>query len=136
MNVPILIVDDYTAMLRLLRRMLQDLGFRYIDQASDGRAALAKLRENPYRLIISDLNMEPMSGLELLREVRDDDRLKSLPFIMVTAAGETDQVTAAKKAGVSDYIVKPFTTETVQKKIAGALGERRELPGASWIVAK
>lgn len=126
---PIMVVDDYVAMSRLLRKILQGLGFTEIDQAKDGSSALAKLREKPYGLVVSDLRMEPMSGLALLREIRGDAALKRIPFIMVTASGESDQVIAAKKAGVSDYIVKPFTAQTVQRKLEAVFGETF---GPSW----
>lgn len=122
MQTPILIVDDYLAMLRLLRRVLQVIGFTQIDQANSGSSALQKLRKNAYGLIISDFNMEPMSGLELIKETRADHRLQCLPFIMLTASTERDKVLAAKENGVTGYIIKPFTTETVQRKLASILG--------------
>lgn len=132
MEIPVLIVDDYPEMLRLLRRVLQALGFTRIDQATNGSAALAKLRESAFCLVISDLNMEPMSGLELLREVRSDSKLQSLPFIMLTAANESEKVIAAKEGGVTDYIVKPFTTDTVQRKLAVLFGHPPESCEPVW----
>jgi two-component system, chemotaxis family, chemotaxis protein CheY len=120
-GLPILVVDDYAAMRRIIRTLLVKIGFTNIEFAENGASALAKLRESPYALIISDSKMEPMSGLELLREVRRDERLKSIPFIMVTGAVDADGFAAAKKTGVSDYIVKPFTAETLRKKLTGVL---------------
>ena len=99
-NMPVLIVDDYKTMLRIVRNLLRQLGFVNIDEATDGSMALQMLREGNYGLVISDWNMEPMTGLQLLREVRSDDRLKPLPFIMVTAESKSENVVAAKQAGV------------------------------------
>ena len=120
-NMPILIVDDYKTMLRIVRNLLKQIGFENVDEATDGSAALAKLREKDYELIISDWNMEPMTGLELLKEVRADDRLKATPFIMITAESKTENVVEAKKAGVNNYIVKPFNAETLRAKLANVL---------------
>jgi len=123
-NMRILIVDDYKTMLRIIRNLLRQLGFNNIDEATDGSMALQVLRSgNTYGLVISDWNMEPMTGLQLLREVRADPHLKSLPFIMVTAESKTENVIAAKQAGVSNYIVKPFNAETLRTKMASVLGE-------------
>ena len=120
---PILIVDDYKTMLRIIRNLLKQLGFNNVDEASDGAEALNKLRAKSYGLIISDWNMEPMTGYELLKEVRADEILKKTPFIMVTAESKTDNVIAAKKAGVNNYIVKPFNAATLKQKLAAVLGE-------------
>ncbi len=117
-NMKILIVDDYKTMLRVIGNLLRQLEFSHIDEALDGSEALAKLRQGKYDLVISDWNMEPMSGIDLLKEVRADDKLKALPFIMITAESKTDNVIAAKQAGVSNYIVKPFNAETLGKKLA------------------
>ncbi len=119
----VLIVDDYKTMLRIIRNLLRQLGFSDIDEATDGTAALERLRQKEYGLIISDWNMEPMNGLELLREVRSDARLKHIPFIMVTAESKTENVMAAKQAGVSNYIVKPFNAETLKAKLTSVLGQ-------------
>ena len=119
----ILIVDDYKTMLRIVRNLLKQLGFENVDEATDGTAALQMLREREYGLVISDWNMEPMTGLQLLREVRSDDNLKALPFIMVTAESKSENVVAAKEAGVSNYIVKPFNAETLKSKISSVLGD-------------
>lgn len=123
LSTPILVVDDYQTMIRILRNLLKQIGFKDVDDATDGTAALAKLREKKYGLVISDWNMEPMTGYELLQRVRADENLSNLPFIMVTAEAKTENVIAAKKAGVSNYIVKPFNAQTLQAKIASVLGE-------------
>ncbi|MCF8473192.1 MAG: response regulator [Emcibacter sp.] len=120
---PILIVDDYKTMLRIIRNLLKQLGFDNVDEASDGSEALNKMRSKSYSLIISDWNMEPMTGYELLKEVRADEILKKTPFIMVTAESKTDNVIAAKKAGVNNYIVKPFNAATLKQKLSSVLGE-------------
>ena len=122
-NLPILIVDDYKTMLRIIRNLLKQIGFTNVDEATDGTAALQKLREGKFKLVISDWNMEPMTGIELLREVRDDASLKNIPFIMVTAESKTENVVIAKEAGVSNYIVKPFNAATLKSKLVGVLGE-------------
>ena len=122
MNINILIVDDYKTMLRIIRSLLTQLGFINIDEAYNGSEALVRLQEKKYELIISDWNMEPMTGLELLKSVRADENLKSVPFIMVTAESKTDNVIAAKQAGVSNYIVKPFNAETLKAKLVSVLG--------------
>jgi two-component system chemotaxis response regulator CheY len=114
---PILIVDDYKTMIRIIRNLLKQLGFEDVDEAADGKEALGKLREKKYGLVISDWNMEPMTGYELLREVRGDPTLAKTPFIMVTAESKTENVVAAKKAGVNNYIVKPFNAATLKSKI-------------------
>lgn len=116
-GMPILVVDDYQTMIRIIRNLLRQLGFEDVDDASDGTSALAKMREKRYGLVISDWNMEPMTGYDLLRHVRTDDELKQVPFIMVTAESKTENVVAAKKAGVNNYIVKPFNAQTLKNKI-------------------
>ncbi|WPZ34157.1 response regulator [Thalassobaculum sp. OXR-137] len=123
MNMSILIVDDYKTMLRIIRNLLRQLGFANVDEASDGATALQKLRRGDFGLVISDWNMEPMTGLQLLKEVRTDAKLKSTPFIMVTAESKTENVIAAKKAGVNNYIVKPFNAATLKTKMTAVIGE-------------
>jgi two-component system chemotaxis response regulator CheY len=118
LDMRVLVVDDYSPMRRLLRSLLEQLGFKQVEEASDGGTALAKLRDAPVGLVISDWSMEPMSGLDLLREVRADRELRHVPFIMVTAKGKPENVVAAKEAGVTGYIVKPFNADTLKKKIA------------------
>jgi len=123
-NMNILIVDDYKTMLRIIRNLLRQLGFVNIDEATDGAMALSMMRSGAnYGLVISDWNMEPMTGLQLLREVRSDAKLKPTPFIMVTAESKSENVIAAKEAGVSNYIVKPFNAETLKTKMVSVLGD-------------
>ena len=117
LSMPVLVVDDYNTMIRIIRNLLKQIGFQDIDDAADGSAALARMREKKYGLVISDWNMEPMTGYELLKEVRADPGLSKTPFIMVTAESKTENVIAAKKAGVNNYIVKPFNAQTLQSKI-------------------
>ncbi len=123
-STPVVIVDDYRTMLRIIGNLLMQIGFRDIRAAGDGHAALDMLRERPAGLIISDWNMEPMSGFELLRSVRADALLRHIPFIMVTAESKTENVLAARQAGVDNYIVKPFNAATLRSKIDSALGAR------------
>jgi two-component system chemotaxis response regulator CheY len=121
-SMPILVVDDYQTMVRIIRNLLTQLGFSDVDEAVDGTEALQKLKRRNYGLIISDWNMEPMSGYELLRQVREDGRLTRTPFIMVTAESKTESVIAAKQAGVNNYIVKPFNAATLKSKIDAVFG--------------
>ena len=122
-SMPILIVDDYKTMLRIIRNLLKQLNLENVQEATDGSSALKMLREGSYGLVISDWNMEPMTGLQLLKEVRADAKLKSVPFIMITAESKTENVVAAKEAGVSNYIVKPFNAETLRQKLVSVIGE-------------
>jgi two-component system chemotaxis response regulator CheY len=119
----ILVVDDYNTMRRIVRNLLKQLGFDNVDEAADGGEAMRKLQETPFNLIISDWNMEPVTGLDLLKQVRAHDKLKHLPFIMVTAESKPENVIAAKQAGVSNYIVKPFNAETLKTKMTAVIGE-------------
>jgi two-component system chemotaxis response regulator CheY len=121
-NMSILIVDDYKTMLRIIRNLLKQLGFTNVDEAMDGGEALTKLRSTDFDLVISDWNMEPMTGLQLLKEVRADDGLKKTPFIMITAESKTENVVAAKQAGVNNYIVKPFNAATLRTKLTSVIG--------------
>jgi len=123
LSMPILVVDDYNTMIRIIRNLLKQLGFEDIDDANDGSAALNKMRGKRYGLVISDWNMEPMTGYELLKEVRADPGLSKTPFIMVTAESKTENVIAAKKAGVNNYIVKPFNAQTLKTKIEAVFAE-------------
>jgi two-component system, chemotaxis family, chemotaxis protein CheY len=116
-SMPVLVVDDYSTMVRIIRNLLRQLGFADVDDANDGMTALAKMRARRYGLVISDWNMEPMTGFDLLRRVRSDPELEDTPFIMVTAESKTDNVVAARKAGVNNYIVKPFNAQTLKAKI-------------------
>ena len=120
---PVLVVDDYNTMIRIMHNLLKQLGFEQVDDAIDGSTALAKLRKRHYGLVISDWNMEPMTGYDLLQHVRGDRVLAETPFIMITAESKTENVIAAKKAGVSNYIVKPFNAQTLKNKIDAVFGE-------------
>lgn len=119
---PILIVDDYKTMLRIIRNLLKQIGFDNVDEASDGSSALQRLQEKSYGLIISDWNMEPMNGLQLLKEVRADAKFKHIPFIMVTDETKNENVITAKEAGASNYLVKPFNADTLKQKMISVLG--------------
>ncbi len=121
MTMPILIVDDYNTMIRILRNLLRQLGFTNIDEASDGSTALAKMRAKEYALVISDTNMAPMSGIELLQRVRADERTKKTPFIMV-AGDATEGAEAERRGGASSYIVKPFTAQSLKTKLTPVIG--------------
>ena len=118
----ILVVDDYPTMRRILRNLLAQIGHTDIDEASDGGEAFAKLQNGRFDLVISDWNMEPVTGLDLLKKVRGEQSTQTLPFIMVTAESKTENVVEAKKAGVNNYIVKPFTADTLKAKIASVMG--------------
>jgi len=123
LSMSVLVVDDYNTMIRIIKNLLRQIGFEDTDDASDGALALAKMRTKKYGLVISDWNMEPMTGFELLKQVRSDPAIDSLPFIMITAESRTENVVAAKQAGVSNYIVKPFNAETLKGKLVSVLGE-------------
>lgn len=124
-NMNVLIVDDYNTMLRIIKNLLKQLGFPNVDEATDGGMAYEKLKAKPYGLVISDWNMEPMTGLELLKKVRADEgaSYQKIPFIMVTAESKTENVIAAKQAGVDNYIVKPFNAGTLKQKISSVIGD-------------
>ena len=122
-NMHILVVDDYSTMRRIVRNLLKQLGFENVDEAADGAEAFKKLMEKTAGLVISDWNMEPITGLELLKQVRANEKLKNTPFIMVTAESKPENVIAAKQAGVSNYIVKPFNAETLKTKMKSVIGE-------------
>ena len=123
-NMNVLIVDDYSTMLRIIRNLLKQLGFPNVDEASDGEQAYEMVRKKQYGLIISDWNMEPVTGIEFLRNIRGSGQsYADTPFIMVTAESKTENVVMAKQAGVNNYIVKPFNAETLKIKISAVLGE-------------
>jgi two-component system chemotaxis response regulator CheY len=122
-NMNVLIVDDYKTMLRIINNLLKQLGFPNVDEATDGGMALEMFKLKNYGLVISDWNMEPMSGIDLLKQVRALPTNGNVPFIMVTAESKTENVIAAKQAGVSNYIVKPFNAETLKGKMVTVLGD-------------
>ena len=123
LEMPVLIVDDYKTMLRIIRNLLKQIGFNNVDEATDGKAALERMQQRKYGLVISDWNMEPMTGLELLKQVRVDESLRETPFIMITAESKTENVVAAKEAGVNNYIVKPFNAATLKSTLTSVLGD-------------
>jgi two-component system, chemotaxis family, chemotaxis protein CheY len=125
-SMPVLVVDDYSTMIRIIRNLLRQIGFADVDDANNGSAALDKMRAKRYGLVISDWNMEPMTGYDLLQQVRSDPGLGNTPFIMVTAESKTENVIAAKKAGVNNYIVKPFNAQTLKAKIEAVFAENKE----------
>ena len=117
MNIKVLVVDDFATMRRIVKNVLKQIGFTKIVEADDGSTALAVLKNDKVDLIISDWNMPKVTGLELLKAVRGDDSMKNIPFLMVTAEGQKDNIVQAVQAGVSNYVVKPFTPETIQEKL-------------------
>lgn len=120
-NINILVVDDFVTMTQLMRYLLKSLGFRNVDEAQDVGTALTKMSEKHYSLVISDWNMEPVSGLDLLKQLRAQGN--AIPFIMVTAEGKTESVIEAKQAGVTNYIVKPYNAVTLKNKLVSVFGE-------------
>lgn len=116
-NMAILVVDDYDTMVRIIKKLLAQIGYENIDEASNGEEALAKIKQNSYGLIISDWNMEPMTGYELLKRIRADKTTAKTPFILVTAEAKPENVRAAQQAGVSNYLVKPFSAPVLKEKI-------------------
>lgn len=119
----VLVVDDYKTMVRIVRGLLEQLGFHNIDEAADGETALQKIQQADYGLILSDWNMSPMTGYELLKAVRADPRTRTTPFVMITAEAKTENVVAARQAGVNNYIIKPFTLAVLKQKLTTVLGE-------------
>ncbi|ACL02364.1 MULTISPECIES: chemotaxis response regulator CheY [Desulfatibacillum] len=121
-NLKVLVVDDFATMRRIVKNILKDIGFTNISEAEDGAVALKQLQAAPVDLIICDWNMPNMSGLDLLKAVRADEKLKATPFVMVTAEAQKTRVVEAVQAGVSNYIVKPFTADAVKEKLKKVLG--------------
>ena len=121
-SMKVLVVDDFATMRRIVKGVLKQLGFSNIVEAEDGTAALDALKKEKVGLIVSDWNMPKMSGLDLLKAVRADEDTARIPFIMVTAEAQQDHIIQAVKARVSQYIVKPFTAETMQEKLDKVFG--------------
>lgn len=119
----ILIVDDFATMRRIIKNILRQAGYENIVEADDGTTALPKLKTDKIDLVIADWNMPNMTGLDLLKAIRDDDALKDIPFLMVTAEAQKDNIIEAVQAGVSNYVIKPFTPETLKGKIEQTLSE-------------
>ena len=116
-NMKILVVDDHQTMRRIVEQTLRNLGFKNIDTADDGATALPMLEKGGFDFLVSDWNMPKMQGIDLLKAVRADANLKSMPVLMVTAEAKAEQIVMAAKAGVNDYVVKPFNADTLNKKI-------------------
>ena len=116
-NMKILVVDDMVTMRRIVKNILKQLGFSNIDEAENGQEALQKLRADTFGFVVSDWNMPVMSGIDMLRAIRADEKLKTTPVLMVTAEAQQSNLVEAVQAGVNNYIVKPFTAETLQEKI-------------------
>jgi two-component system chemotaxis response regulator CheY len=116
-NMKILVVDDMVTMRRIVKNILKQLGFANVDEAENGQEALQKLRGDTYGFVVSDWNMPVMTGIDLLRAIRADETLKAIPVLMVTAEAQQSNLIEAVQAGVSNYIVKPFTAETMQEKL-------------------
>lgn len=117
-NMKFLVVDDFSTMRRIVRNLLKELGYTNVDEAEDGVAAMAKLRSGSFDFVVSDWNMPNMTGIELLQAIRGDAGLKHLPVLMVTAEAKKENIIAAAQAGASGYVVKPFTSATLEEKLA------------------
>lgn len=117
-SMKIMVVDDMSTMRRIVKNLLKQLGFANVDEAENGQEALIKLRGDKFGFVVSDWNMPVMSGIELLRAIRADEGLKAIPVLMVTAEAQKENIIEAVQAGVSNYVVKPFTAETLQEKMA------------------
>ncbi len=122
-NMKVLVVDDFATMRKIVRNILGQLGIKNVDEADDGSTALPKLKQNKYDIVVCDWNMPKMTGLDLLKAVRADENLKTLPFLMVTAEALKDNIVAAAQAGVNDYVVKPFTAATLEEKLKKIFGK-------------
>jgi two-component system chemotaxis response regulator CheY len=118
----VLVVDDFATMRRILKNILRQIGFTNISEADDGKDALTMLKKKKFDLILCDWNMPEMPGIELLKQVRADDGLRDIPFVMVTAEAQKENILAAVQAGVSNYVVKPFTAETISEKLEKVFG--------------
>lgn len=116
-NLKILVVDDFSTMRRIVKNLLNELGFTDISEADDGKTALPMLQAGGFEFVVTDWNMPGMAGIDLLKAIRADDKLKHLPVLMVTAEAQREQIIEAAKAGVSGYIVKPFTGATLKEKL-------------------
>ncbi|MBW2618719.1 MAG: chemotaxis response regulator CheY [Deltaproteobacteria bacterium] len=123
LDIKIIIVDDFATMRRIVKNILKQIGFTNIEEADDGATALPLIKTQNFDLIVSDWNMPQMSGLELLKAVRADDQVKDTPFLMVTAEAQKENIIEAVKAKVSNYIIKPFTADTLSEKINKIFGE-------------
>ena len=124
LQMKVLTVDDFPTMRRIVKTLLRQLGYSNISEAEDGLAALAKLKQEKFDLVLLDWNMPKMTGLELLKAIRADENMRQIPVIMITAEGRKEDVIEAAKAGVNNFIVKPFTAETLEEKLAKVLDKK------------
>ncbi|MBN1841801.1 MAG: response regulator [Deltaproteobacteria bacterium] len=124
LNMNVLVVDDFATMRRIIKNALKQIGFTKILEADDGTTALAVLKKNEVDLIISDWNMPKMTGLDLLKKVRGEESTKKIPFLMVTAEAQKDNVLQAIQAGVSNYVVKPFTADAIKEKLTQVFSKK------------
>jgi two-component system chemotaxis response regulator CheY len=122
-NMKVLVVDDFATMRKIIRNILGQLGIKNVDEADDGSTALPKLKQNKYDIVVADWNMPKMTGLDLLKAIRADENLKTMPFLMVTAEALKDNIVAAAQAGVNDYVVKPFTAAILEEKLKKIFGK-------------
>jgi two-component system chemotaxis response regulator CheY len=116
-NMKILVVDDFSTMRRIIKNLLKDLGFTNIQEADDGSTALPMLQRGDFDFVVTDWNMPGMQGIDLLRAIRADEKLKNTPVLMVTAEAKKEQIIAAAQAGVNGYVIKPFTAATLKEKL-------------------
>jgi two-component system chemotaxis response regulator CheY len=116
-NIKILVVDDFPTMRRIIKNLLKDLGYENVDEAEDGQMGLEKLRNGNFEFVVSDWNMPNLDGLEMLKQIRADANLSSLPVLMVTAEAKKENIIAAAQAGANGYVVKPFTAATLEEKL-------------------
>ncbi|MBF0508007.1 MAG: response regulator [Deltaproteobacteria bacterium] len=116
-NARILVVEDFPTMRRIIKNTLRQLGYDNIKEVEDGSLGLAALKEEPFDLVISDWNMPKMTGLELLQKMKTDEELKHIPFLMITAEGQKENILTAARSGVTNYIVKPFTPQILKDKL-------------------
>lgn len=121
LNIKVLVIDDFASMRRIVKGVLKQIGFTKIIEAEDGNGALQMLKKEEIGLILCDWNMPRMTGIELLKAAKGDESLKDIPFILVTAEGQKDNVVEAVQAGVSNYIMKPFTSKALEEKIKKVL---------------
>ena len=116
-NMKLIVVDDFSTMRRIIKNLLKDLGFTNVQEADDGNTALPMLQQGDFDFVITDWNMPGMQGIDLLRAIRADEKLKHLPVLMVTAEAKKEQIVAAAQAGVNGYVIKPFTAGTLKEKL-------------------
>ncbi|MEI7968185.1 MAG: chemotaxis response regulator CheY [Betaproteobacteria bacterium] len=116
-NMKILVVDDFSTMRRIIRNLLKELGYTNVDEAEDGVVGLAKLQNGNFDFVVSDWNMPNMSGIDMLRAIRADQKLRNIPVLMVTAEAKKENIIEAAQAGASGYVVKPFTAVTLEEKM-------------------